>query len=152
MADPLIMNEIISWTVGAPAIGVVVAYGISMIRRRASADTKALLEDKSYQDMLDSYRKERDDIRAERDRVIARLGVVEGERNDSVGKVGKLTAEVEFLSIQVTELKTLVEKLSVSLDSARVDMHRYAVENAKFTAHVSYLEDVVNRSIGVPKQ
>lgn len=141
-----IANELISWAVGVPAIGVVIAYGVSIIRRRLSADHKTIHEDKSYQDMLESYRRERDETKLDRDRIITRMTVIENERNEAVGKVGKLTAEVEFLSTQVTELKTLVEKLGVSLDLARTEMHKFAVENAKLAAHVSYLEEVVERT------
>lgn len=136
-------NQIISWAIGVPSVGVVVAYGISMIRRRASADTKALNEDKSYQSMLESYKKERDDLKVERDKVIERMQVIETERNEAVGKVGKLTAEVEFLSQQVTDLKTLVEKLGTTLELSRQEMHTFAVENAKLSAHVSYLDELV---------
>jgi chromosome segregation ATPase len=144
--DTQLANELISWAIGVPSIGVVVAYGISMIRRRMSADTKAVKEDKSYQDMLESYRRERDETKADRDRIIIRMSAIETERNEAVGKVGKLTAEVEFLSSQVTELKVLVEKLGTSLESARTEMHRFAVENAKLAAHVSYLEEIVEQS------
>ena len=145
MADP-ITNEILGWAVGIPGLGVVAAYGFSIIRRRMSSDTKAVREDKSYQDMLESYRKERDETKADKDRIIARMTVIEVERNEAVGKVGKLTAEVEFLSSQVTELKALVEKLGVSLELSRSEMHKFAIENAKLAAHVSYLEDLVERS------
>jgi chromosome segregation ATPase len=117
-----------------------------MIRRRMSSDTKSLSEDKSYQDMLVTYRTERDELRADRDRIIAKMTAVETERNEAVGKVGKLTAEVEFLSVQVTELKALVEKLGTNLDLARTEMHKFAVDNAKLAAHVSYLEEIVDRA------
>ena len=126
-----VIGNLAVWAVGVPSVGVLIAYGISIIRLRASADKKTVNEDKSYQDMLTAYRKERDDTREERDRVMARMVVVEAERNEAVGKVGKLTAEVEFLSQQVTELKTLVEKLGANLDAARIDMNRIAIENAK---------------------
>lgn len=145
MADP-ITSEILGWAVGIPGLGVVAAYGFSIIRRRMSSDTKAVREDKSYQDMLESYRKERDETKADKDRIIARMTVIEVERNEAVGKVGKLTAEVEFLSSQVTELKALVEKLGVSLELSRSEMHKFAIENAKLAAHVSYLEDLVERA------
>ena len=144
--DGQIANELISWAIGLPSIGVVIAYGVSIIRRRLSADSKSLHEDKSYNDMLESYRKERDETKADRDRIVNRMTVIENERNEAVGKVGKLTAEVEYLSTSVTELKVLVEKLTVSLDLARSEMHKFAVENAKLAAHVSYLEEIVERS------
>jgi len=143
-----IASNLISWAVGVPSIGVLVAYGISIIRRRASADQKVIHEDKSYKDMLESYRRERDETKEDRDRVLARMMVVEQERNEAVGKVGKLTAEVKFLSVQVTELKSLVEKLGISLDLTRTEMHKFAVENAKLAAHVSYLEEIVEISHG----
>lgn len=144
--DTQIANDLITWAVGIPSIGVVIAYGISIIRRRVSADSKSLHEDKSYNDMLETYRRERDETKEDRDRIVDRMTIIEQERNEAVGKVGKLTAEVEFLSTQVRELKTLVEKLGVSLDLARQEMHRFAVENAKLAAHVSYLEQVVERN------
>ena len=144
--DAEIANQLISWAVGIPSVGVVIAYGISIIRRRVSADAKSVNEDKSYADMLETYRRERDETKEDRDKIIARMSVIEAERNEAVGKVGKLTAEVEFLSTQVTELKTLVEKLGVSLELARQEMHKFAVENAKLAAHVSYLEEVVERT------
>lgn len=144
--DAEIANQLISWAVGIPSVGVVIAYGISIIRRRVSADAKSVNEDKSYSDMLETYRRERDETKEDRDKIVARMSVIEQERNEAVGKVGKLTAEVEFLSTQVTELKTLVEKLGVSLDLARQEMHKFAVENAKLAAHVSYLEEVVERT------
>lgn len=141
-----IASDLVTWAVGVPSIGVLIAYGISIIRRRASADNKELNENKSYKDMLQTYKTERDETRIDRDRIITRMEVIEGERNDAVAKVGKLTAEVEFLTTQVVELKTLVERLGVSLDLARSEMHKFAVENAKLSAHVSYLEELVERS------
>jgi chromosome segregation ATPase len=144
--DSEVANQLISWAVGIPSVGVVIAYGVSIIRRRLSADSKSVNEDKSYSDMLETYRRERDETKEDRDKIIARMSVIEQERNEAVGKVGKLTAEVEFLSTQVTELKTLVEKLGVSLELARQEMHKFAVENAKLAAHVSYLEQVVERT------
>lgn len=144
--DAEVANQLISWAVGIPSVGVVIAYGVSIIRRRISADAKSVNEDRSYADMLETYRKERDSTKEDRDKIIARMAVIETERNEAVGKVGKLTAEVEFLSSQVTELKTLVEKLGESLDLARQEMHKFAVENAKLAAHVSYLEAVVERN------
>lgn len=143
MTDSEFANQLISWAIAVPSIGVVVAYGLSLIRRRISTDTKMLNEDKSYNDMLETYRKERDEIRADRDKIVARMIIIETERNEAVSKVGKLTAEVEFLSTQVTELKVLVEKLSVSLEAARTEMHTFAIDNAKLAAHVSYLETIV---------
>ena len=141
-----IANNLISWAVGLPSVGVVIAYGLSIIRRRMSSDQKILHEDKSYKDMLETYRLERDEIKDERDRILTRMTLVESERNEAVGKVGKLTAEVEFLSVQVSELKAVVEKLGYSLELARTEMHNFAIDNAKLLAHVSYLEAVVERS------
>ncbi len=146
MADTQLANELITWAIGVPSVGVVVAYGISMIRRRVSADSKVMHDDKSYHDMLDAYRKERDETKLDKDRLIARMVIIENERNEAVGKVGKLTAEVEFLSLQVTELKLLVEKLGASLEISRSEMHKFAVENAKLAAQVSYLEEVVENA------
>lgn len=145
VGDAQLTNELVNWAIGVPSIGVLVAYGISIIRRRISSDSKTLHEDKSYKDMLDSYKKERDETKEDRDRIIVRMTVIEQERNEAVGKVGKLTAEVEFLSVQVTELKTLVEKLGVSLELARTEMQRFAIENVKLAAQVSYLEAVVDK-------
>ena len=143
--DNELANLLVSWAVGVPAVGVVVAYGVSMIRRKVSADSKTLNEDSSYNNMLETYRKERDEIKADRDRVVGRMVIIESERNEAVSKVGKLTAEVEFLSVQVTELKVLVERLGASLDLARGEMQKFAVENARLAAHVSYLDTLVDR-------
>ena len=148
VGDSQLANDLITWAVGVPSVGVIIAYGVSMIRRRVSADSKVMHEDKSYHTMLDSYRKERDETRADRDRLITRMAVIESERNDAVGKVGKLTAEVEFLSLQVTELKLLVEKLGASLEVSRTEMHKFAIENAKLAAHVTYLEEMVEKVNG----
>ena len=137
--DSQIANDLISWAVGLPSAGVIVAYGISIIRRRASADTKNVNENKSYQDMLEMYKKERDETREDRNRIVARMTVIEAERNEAVGKVGKLTAEVTFLSQQVTELKQLVEKLGASLDLARTEMQQVSLENVRLQAQVSYI-------------
>lgn len=143
--DNELANLLVTWAVGIPSVGVIVAYGVSMIRRKVSADSKTLNEDSSYNNMLETYRKERDEIKVDRDRIVGRMVVIEAERNEAVSKVGKLTAEVEFLSVQVTELKVLVEKLGISLDGARIDMQKFAVENAKLSAHVSYLDTLVDR-------
>jgi chromosome segregation ATPase len=137
--DPQLANELISWAIGVPSIGVVVAYGISMIRRRMSADTKSLGEDRSHLDLITSFKVERDEIKRDRDKLMERLGVIEAERNEAIAKVGKLTAQVEFLSVQVIELKALVEKLAVSLDTAKTEMNRLAVENARLSSQVSHL-------------
>jgi len=138
-------NDIISWVVGIPSIGVVIAYGISIIRRRISSDMKATGEDKEYTSMLETYKTERDEIKDERDRTITRMNIIESERNDAVSKVGKLGAEVQFLSVQVTELKVLVEKLGASLEMSRAEIHTFAVENAKLTAQVNYLEEIIEQ-------
>lgn len=145
MTDVELIEAVIKWSVGIPAVGVVIAQGVSMIRRRASADNKALYEDKSHSSLIESYKIERDEIRAEKERVMARLAVVETERNDAVGKVGKLTAEVEFLSAQVSDLKILVEKLGSSLELARTEISKFAIENAKLSAQVTYLEELVKQ-------
>ena len=141
-----IANNIVSIAIGGSSIGVIFAYAWSMIKRRMQADVKALNEDKSYQDMLNSYKSERDETKVDRDRIITRMTIIENERNEAVGKVGKLTAEVTFLSTQVTELKALVEKLGTSLELARAEMHKFAVDNAKLSAHVSYLEELVEKN------
>lgn len=144
MTDAELANQLISWAIGVPSLGVVIAYGISMIRRRVSSDSKSLNEDKTYGDMLEAYRKERDEIKADRDRIIARMSIIENERNEAIRIAGKLTAEVEFLSTQVTELKVLVEKLSITLELTRAEMQKFAIENVKLAAHVSYLEEVMD--------
>jgi chromosome segregation ATPase len=141
MADIQIASDIVSWAVGIPSVGVVIAYGISIIKRRVQADSKSMFEDKSYQDMLETYRKERDAIKDDRDRIMARMHIIENERNDAVSKVGKLSAEVEFLSTQVNELKTLVEKLGTNLEAARTELQKFAVENAKLAALITLLEE-----------
>lgn len=141
--DPTMTNDIVSWAVGVPSIGVLIAYGISIIRRKASADSKAITEDKTYVSMLNTYREERDELRADRTRLVDRIALIEAERNESVAKVGKLTAEVEFLSAQVGELKTLIEKLGNSLELSRTELHKFAVDNARLSAQVSYLENTM---------
>ena len=141
--DTQITSDLISWAVGLPSIGVLVTYGWSIIRRRASADSKEINETKSYragyEDMIGIYKKERDETKEDRDRIIARMTIIESERNEAVGKVGKLTAEVEFLSTQVNELKKLVEKLGASLDLARTEMQKFALENVRLMSQVTYL-------------
>lgn len=138
------INDIVSWAIGIPSIGVVIAYGISIIRSRISTDIKNSEEEKEYSSMLDSYKEERDSIREERDRTISRMGVIEIERNDAVSKVGKLSAEVKFLSIQVNELKAMVEKLSVNLDQSRREIHALAIENAKLSYQICAVKDCTN--------
>lgn len=136
-----IFENVAGWAVGVPSIGVIIAYGISIIRRRVSSDTKAVNEDRSYSEMLTNYKKERDEMREERERIIARMNVIETERNNAVAQVGRLTAEVEFLNKQVIELKSLVEKLGSNLELARSEMQRFAIENARLAAQLSYLKD-----------
>jgi outer membrane murein-binding lipoprotein Lpp len=139
------MNDIAAWAVGIPSIGILVAYGVSIIRRRISADIKDAGENKEYNSMLTTYKNERDTIRDDRDRTIARIAIIETERNDAVAKVGKLSAEVQFLSTQVLELKVLVERLSTNLDTSRIEMHKVAVENAKLASQVTYLESIIKQ-------
>lgn len=138
-------NTLVSWAVGAPAIGVVIAYGISIIRRRMANDIKAAKEDKEYSNMLETYKKERDSIREDRDRTVVRIIAIEAERNEAVSLVGKLGAEVQFLSVQVTELKVLVERLGTSLEQSRQEMGKVAIENARLSSHVNYLESIVEQ-------
>jgi len=138
-------NNIVSWAVGAPAVGVVIAYGISIIRRRMATDIKSAKEDKEYSNMLETYKKERDTIREDRDRTVARIIAIEAERNEAVSLVGKLGAEVQFLSVQVTELKVLVERLGTSLEQSRNEMNKVAVENARLSSHVTHLESIVEQ-------
>jgi chromosome segregation ATPase len=137
--DSQLANELLQWAIGVPSIGVVIAYGISMIRRRMSSDSKALGEDKSHLDLITSFKLERDEIKRDRDKLMERLSVIEAERNDAIAKVGKLTAQVEFLSLQVIELKALVEKLAVSLDTAKNEMNRLALDNVKLVSQVEHL-------------
>lgn len=137
--DNSLFENVASLAVGVPSISVIIAYGISIIRRRASADKKALDEDHSYSEMLSNYRKERDEIRAERERIVARMAIIELERNSAVAQVGRLTAEVEFLTQQVTDLKALVEKLGANLEIARNEMQAYAIDNASLKAQLTYL-------------
>lgn len=129
-----VAQNAVAWAVSIPSIGVVIAYGLSIIRRRLSADAKTLGEDRAHSDIIDIYRKERDELRLERNKILTRLEVVEQERNTAVGQVGKLTAEVEFLSTQVIELKTLVTELGVHLELARTEMHKVALTNARLGA------------------
>ena len=138
-------NNIVSWAVGAPAVGVVIAYGISIIRRRMATDIKSAKEDKEYSNMLETYKKERDSIREDRDKTVARIIAIEAERNEAVSLVGKLGAEVQFLSVQVTELKVLVERLGASLEQSRTEMGKVSIENARLSSHVSHLESIVEQ-------
>jgi chromosome segregation ATPase len=137
--DSQLASELLQWAIGVPSISVVIAFGISMIRRRMSADTKSLGEDKSHLDLITSFKLERDEIKRDRDKLMERLSVIEAERNDAIAKVGKLTAQVEFLSLQVIELKALVEKLAVSLDTAKNEMNRLALDNVKLVSQVEHL-------------
>jgi chromosome segregation ATPase len=138
-------GDIAQWAVGIPSVGVVIAYGVSIIRGRINKDLKEAGEDKSYTNMLETYKKERDEIKEERDRTMSRMAIVEAERNEAVSQVGKLSAEVTFLSVQVNELKVLVEKLGLSLELSRTEMQKVAIENAKLSAHVTYLEEIVEQ-------
>lgn len=131
-------GNIVTWAVGAPSIGVIIAYGISIIRRRASTDARESVENKSYGNMIETYKQERDELRIERTKLIERMSVIEAERNDSLSKVGKLTAEVEFLTTQVKELKVLVERLSDGLDASRAEMHGLAVKNAQLETRLAF--------------
>jgi chromosome segregation ATPase len=142
--EPQLANDILSWAVGVPSITVVIAYGVSMIRRRMSADSKTLGDDKSHIDLINSFKTERDEIKKDRDKLMERLGVIEAERNEAIAKVGKLTAQVEFLSVQVIELKALVEKLALSLDTAKTEMNKLAVDNARLGSQVNHLTGGVN--------
>ena len=135
-------------SVALPSLGVLIAYGISIIRRRASADNRATSEDRSYSEMLENYRRERDEIRAERERIIARMSVIETERNNAVSQVGRLTAEVEFLTHQVTDLKTLVERLGANLESARNELQKHALENIKLKTQLEYANTLHNFTTG----
>jgi len=141
--DAEITNNLANWALGIPSIGVVIAYVVSIIRRRISADNKEVKENASYHDMLASYRIERDELKVERGKLVSRINVIEIERNDAISKVGKLTAEVEFLSTQVGELKVLVERLGISLETSRSELHTVTIENAKLSARVDYLTGVV---------
>lgn len=138
-------NDIVSWAVGLPSIGVVVAYGWSIIRRRISADKKAVQEDTQYSSMLEAFKRERDTMKEERDRTISRMTTIEAERNEAVSKVGKLGAEVQFLSVQVTELKTMVEKLAASLELSRSEIHTLAIENARLSSQRCVVENCRSR-------
>lgn len=139
-----IVGNLMSWAVGVPSVGVIIAYGISIIRRRASADTKSLKEDESYQNMLESYRVERNEAKLDRERIIERMAVLEVERNEAVSKVGKLTAEVEYLTAQVKDLKKMVEELASNLNKTRTDLNSFAIENAKFSSQVQFLERLLS--------
>jgi len=140
--EPNFGNEILNWAVGLPAIGVVIAYGISMIRRRVSADARAIGEDKSHIELIESFRQERDEIKKDRDKLYDKLSLTEEERSKAIAEVGKLTAQVQFLSLQVIDLKALVEKLATNLDAAKSDMQVLTVNNATLSSHVNHLEEI----------
>lgn len=146
--EALLIEHFSTIAVAIPSLGVVIAYGYSIIRRRVSSDIKALKEDRSYVTMLENYKKERDELRAERERLLDRVAATEKERNEATAKSAKLETEVTFLNAQVIELKDLVEKLSTSLELSRSEMHRFALDNVKLVAHVSYLESLVEHKNG----
>jgi hypothetical protein len=140
-------SDIISTTFALPTIGIIITYGYSIIRNRIRKDTHASNEDASHKEMINAYKAERDLVKQDFDRLIERINIAEKERNEAVSKVGKLSAENEFRAAQNIEYKTLIEKLTLSLDLARTDTQKYAVDHSKQQAKISYLTAILNDRI-----
>jgi septal ring factor EnvC (AmiA/AmiB activator) len=103
-------------------IGILVAitafpYIYSQIRKALSTSDKEVKRDKGETDFLKS-------ILDEYEKMQARLSIAEKEKADNAQKIGQLTAEVQMLKTNVSEVKELLKLVSVKLDESNAEIHK----------------------------
>lgn len=128
-------------------IGVVTAFMFHTVRKM-SKEKLDQTKDRAEEDLIEKMQTRESLLVAENDRLKTRLEQVEAERNDAVQRVGKLSTEVDILSKQVAELKDVVSKLGASLETAREEIHRYAIENVKLLSKLEHFEAMFAESGG----
>lgn len=117
---------------------LIAAGGAAMwIRKKLSKDSLEIKKDTAEGDLIQHLEDERDMLKAEKDRILERLLVVDRERQDAVGMVGRLSVQVKLLTKQVDHLEDMVVNLGQKLDTATTKMQEYAIENAKLTVMIS---------------
>jgi uncharacterized protein YoxC len=124
------------------------------IRKKLSADSLEIKKDQAEEDLIEHLEKERDTLKADKEKLLERLIAVDKDRQEAVGRIGKLSADVEHLTNQVVHLEKMVELLGKKLDSATDSMQKYAIENAKLSERLAsfagYKEATAQHKVYIP--
>lgn len=137
-------GTITAWAVGLPSVGVIIAFGISLIRRRISADSKELLNDRTFNNMLDWTSNEKDKLEAEKTSLNLRITTLETEKNNALMQVATLRVQVDYLTVQVEELRESMREMKKLLEEERDKVQDLAIENAKLNSDVTRLTGSVH--------
>lgn len=131
---PIVGDQVVTAAFSALAAG---GAAVMWIRRKLSKDSLEIKKDSAEGDLIQHLEDERDHLEQEKDKILERLIIVDKERQEAVALVGKLSADVEHLTRQVSHLERLVENLGSKLDLATTKMQEYAIENARLSAIMS---------------
>lgn len=107
------------------------------VRRKLSKDSLEIKKDSAEGDLIQHLEDERDVLKIDKEKLLARLIEIDKERQEAVTAVAKLSSDVAHLSKEVTQLESMVKVLTEKLDAATAAMHQYALENAKLSAQLS---------------
>jgi len=129
------------------AIGIITAFMFHTVRKM-SQEKVDQTKDRAEEDLIEKLQAREVSLISENERLKNRLEQVESERNDAVQRVGKLSTEVDILSGQVLELKAVVSKLGESLDKAREEIHKFAIENVRLLSKLEHLESILEDKEG----
>lgn len=124
--------------------GILVAgAGAAMwVRTKLSKDGLGIKKDAAEADLMKHLEDERDVLKDDKEKLLARLLQIDAEKNEAVNQVGKLSVEVEHLTKQVKKLEELVEMLGNKLDHATAAMQTYQVENIKLSEKMGSINEL----------
>ena len=112
------------------------------IRKKLSSDSLSIKKDEVEGDLLQHLEDERDHLKAEKDKILERLILVDAEKSAATAQVGKLTVEVEHLTRQVSNLEDMVERLGAKLDIATTAMQAATIENIKLLSRLESIQEI----------
>lgn len=107
------------------------------IRRKLSQNSLAIKKDTAEADLIKYLENERDVLKSDKDKLLARMIEIDKERQEALTSVAKLSSDVEHLTKEVSRLESMVKTLGEKLDKATIAMHEYALENAKLSAQLN---------------
>ncbi len=139
MTDSITPNSIVNLIVGIPSIGVVIAFAISLIRRRISTDSKEIQNDRTHINMLEWSTHEKEKLETEKTNLNLRITTLETEKNNALMQVATLKVQVDYLSSQVDELRCSILEMKQLLEEEREKVQNLAIENAKLNSDVTQL-------------
>jgi hypothetical protein len=118
-----------------------ITVSILWFRKKLSGDALDIKKDDVAVNILQHLEDERDVLKADNEKLIQRIIIIEGERNEANVSVGKLSLEVRYLTEKVQELKILTESLIDKLEHATDNLHAYAL---KYTELVGQIQGIKN--------